>query len=230
MSEEEKLEPSGSSLWQFVAIVDERTCEQCLSHDGMVYSWEEIQQFFPNISSASPDVYNVNMHPNCRCQLVKIAEGVEEAGEKPGGFLFWHEAGAEAPEVEAERFAMPSEATYLTRAAVRAAAGHRPYYIMRRTALSGLRRVFAAAGFPFPATMWLSMLTFTFAEIISSYLAEQERKAREEEFLRQRQAILADVQKLFNELKSDLAREKEEEQRKNLKNVRELSRTLIPIT
>ncbi|MEM3617886.1 MAG: phage minor head protein [Candidatus Bathyarchaeia archaeon] len=230
MSEqEETLEPSGSSLWQYVAVVDERTCEQCLSNDGMIYSWEEVQQLFPNISPAGPDAYNVNMHPNCRCQLVKVAEGTEEEGEKPAGFLFWQE-GEEAPEAEGERFAMPPEVAYLGRAATRAAAGARPYYIMRRTALAGLRRVYTAAGLPFSAALFASIITFSIAELIASYLAEEERRRREEEYLRERQTILADVQKLFNELKADLNRDKEEERRKALKDVRELSRTLISVT
>ncbi|MEM1590114.1 MAG: phage minor head protein, partial [Candidatus Bathyarchaeia archaeon] len=93
-----------SSRWQYVAVVDERTCEQCLSHDGMIYSWEEVEQLFPNISPVDEDTYDVNMHPNCRCQLVKVAEGVEEGGEKPVGFLFWTEEGVEAPEAEVERY------------------------------------------------------------------------------------------------------------------------------
>lgn len=196
----------------------------------MIYSWEEVEQLFPNISPAGPDAYNVNMHPNCRCQLVKVAEGVEEE-EKPVGFLFWTEEGVEAHGVEAERFALPSETVYLSRAAVRAAAGRgRPYYVLRRTALAGLRRVFAAAGLPFPAALLASMMVFTIAELIASYFAEEERRRREEEYRRERLEILAEVQKLFNELKAELNRDKEEERRKALKDVRELSRTLIPFT
>ena len=217
---EEAGKPGKSSLWQYTAVVDERTCLGCLQYDGMIFTWEEASSLFKNLSLTG-DTCSVNQHPNCRCQLVKVAEGVEEAGGvKAGevgevGFLYWP-----APSARMART--------MVGVALAAARGRATSVIYR--SLSMMTRFLAMAGVPsIVGVLMLQMVIFA-VETYMQHLAEEERKRREEEYLRERQAILTEVQKLLNELKAELNRDKEEERRKALKDIRELSRTLIPTT
>jgi hypothetical protein len=102
MAEEEtagEAQQEGSQ-WQYIAVVDERTCLGCLQYDGQIFSFEEIESLFPNATQLDDQTFQVNQHPNCRCQLVKVAEGEAEAGagaeavaRARAGFVFWPSAG-----------------------------------------------------------------------------------------------------------------------------------------
>ncbi|MBS7616504.1 hypothetical protein KEJ45_04835 [Candidatus Bathyarchaeota archaeon] len=214
---EEVEKPGKSSLWQYMAVVDERTCLGCVQYDGMIFTWEEALSLFPNLSLTG-DTCSVNQHPNCRCQLLKIAEGTEAEGVEAGeageaGFLYWPSA----------------RMTRTTLGAALALARGRSTSAMYRS-LSMMTYFLTMAGVPSIVGVLMFQMVILAIEVYMQQLAEEERRRREEEYLRERQAILAEVQKLFNELKAELNRDKEEERRKALKDVRELSRTLIPTT
>ena len=98
-------EPADESQWQYVAVVDDRTCLGCLQHDGQVMTWAEARVTFPNLSRIDEATFNVNQHPNCRCWLVKVAEAPEGPEvpevEREVGFVYW---GGELEALEAARY------------------------------------------------------------------------------------------------------------------------------
>jgi len=57
-------------FWRYEAIMDDRTCEQCLRYDGMRMTRREIYSRFGDyLEKASDTLWYPRVHPNCRCEL-----------------------------------------------------------------------------------------------------------------------------------------------------------------
>ena len=60
-------------LWLYVAVYDERLCKNCEAFAMMqVFKGTELQKNFPYLEITDEDKINVNVHPNCRCYLLRV--------------------------------------------------------------------------------------------------------------------------------------------------------------
>lgn len=57
-------------IWEYVAIMDDRTCMVCKEHEGVEFTGNRIRLIFPYLKIIDPYLIEVNQHPNCRCVLV----------------------------------------------------------------------------------------------------------------------------------------------------------------
>jgi len=70
-------------LWRYIAVTDDRTCSACMMHHGKVFVTQdenkpdELFNLFPYGQLVSPTLFKPNVHPNCRCVIVR-----QYAGEK----------------------------------------------------------------------------------------------------------------------------------------------------
>ena len=67
-----------SMLWRYEAVGDERTCPECAVLDGEVFEVEdlsELESMFPYGRFASSTLFYPNIHPNCRCRVIRIYFG-----------------------------------------------------------------------------------------------------------------------------------------------------------
>ena len=64
--------------WLFQAVMDERTCQLCL-HYETAYEWhgDQLRSEFPYLEIMDEMTIKANVHPNCRCYLVRKT-GFEE--------------------------------------------------------------------------------------------------------------------------------------------------------
>jgi SPP1 gp7 family putative phage head morphogenesis protein len=72
MSEMEE-EGEGSAQYQFLAALDEKTCEECAALDGEIFDELEVEELF-DYTYVSEEELMANLHTNCRCELVMVAE------------------------------------------------------------------------------------------------------------------------------------------------------------
>lgn len=66
------------SLWVFVTMRDDATCDECDSYDGElvdVLSDDDLYELFEYGDMVGDGVFKPNVHPNCRCILTKVYEG-----------------------------------------------------------------------------------------------------------------------------------------------------------
>lgn len=57
-------------VWRFYLVGDSKTCNQCSEFKDEVYQLEnedDLLEFFPYGSFAKEDLFECNIHPNCRC-------------------------------------------------------------------------------------------------------------------------------------------------------------------
>jgi uncharacterized protein with gpF-like domain len=62
------------SVWRFIIVDDKRLCAKCLRYDGDVYELEDpddLYGMFPYGEWVDEDMFAPNVHPNCRCVIVK---------------------------------------------------------------------------------------------------------------------------------------------------------------
>jgi len=57
--------------WHFIAIVDDRTCTHCMDKDGQEYTGSYLRSFLPYHVIDNEDTIRANVHPNCRCILLR---------------------------------------------------------------------------------------------------------------------------------------------------------------
>jgi hypothetical protein len=72
---------STNVIWQFIPSWDAKQCPVCGEFAlGIPYlSGSQIRRIFPYLTIENEDTINANVHPNCRCQLLR--EGTEEPKE-----------------------------------------------------------------------------------------------------------------------------------------------------
>jgi len=51
-------------------VFDDRTCERCLPHAGL-YAGNDLRVAFPYLEIIDEDLIYANVHPRCRCYLVR---------------------------------------------------------------------------------------------------------------------------------------------------------------
>lgn len=68
-------------LWRYIAVTDDRTCSACMMHHGKVFITQdenkpdELFALFPYGELVSPTLFKPNVHPNCRCVIVRQYAG-----------------------------------------------------------------------------------------------------------------------------------------------------------
>lgn len=68
-------------LWRYIVISDNRTCRDCMSHQGQIYQTEdetdptELMDEFPYGEVESPTMFLPHTHPNCRCKIIRSYSG-----------------------------------------------------------------------------------------------------------------------------------------------------------
>lgn len=62
---------SENDRWHFIALVDDRTCSRCMDKDGQEFTGSYLRSFLPYHVIDSEDTIQANVHPNCRCLLLR---------------------------------------------------------------------------------------------------------------------------------------------------------------
>jgi len=70
-------------IWLFQEVVDERTCELCRRHAEHEdyhedYHGDRLRGLFPYLEIMDYGTIRANVHPNCRCYLVRLLEEVKK--------------------------------------------------------------------------------------------------------------------------------------------------------
>ena len=65
---------SKMDVWQFIAIIDDRTCDVCLPLDTRFFTGDELRSNFTYLDILDEVVILAKVHPNCRCVLNRIYE------------------------------------------------------------------------------------------------------------------------------------------------------------
>jgi len=66
---------SEKDLWRFQAIVDAHTCEQCSRFEEHgEWHGNHLRLSFPFLEIVDENMIQANIHPNCRCYLVRVQE------------------------------------------------------------------------------------------------------------------------------------------------------------
>ena len=61
-------------LWRYVSKMDQRTCLACLEHEHGLYQGSHIRLLFPYLEIIDEVTIAPNIHPNCRCLLLRTGE------------------------------------------------------------------------------------------------------------------------------------------------------------
>lgn len=56
-------------FFKYLAIMDDRTCEQCNRYDDKLMTRREIYALFPYLEKRDEFTWFPRVHPNCRCIL-----------------------------------------------------------------------------------------------------------------------------------------------------------------
>lgn len=62
------------SAWRFVVVDDNKLCEGCTKHAGDFYELADPDDFYDMFEYGewvNDDTFAPNVHPNCRCIIVK---------------------------------------------------------------------------------------------------------------------------------------------------------------
>ena len=60
-------------LWLYVAVYDERLCKRCEAlAKRQVFRGTELRSLFKDLEIHDEDLIFANVHPHCRCQLLRI--------------------------------------------------------------------------------------------------------------------------------------------------------------
>jgi hypothetical protein len=59
-------------LYQYIAITDDRTCNTCMTYDRMITPGNYLRAYFPNMDIINDDQILPQIHPNCRCTLLRV--------------------------------------------------------------------------------------------------------------------------------------------------------------
>jgi hypothetical protein len=73
--------------WIYLPIYDERLCEQCEAHARTLYfRGTELRRMFPYLNYYDENTLKANVHPHCRCELLRVTtpEQYFKAKEKLG--------------------------------------------------------------------------------------------------------------------------------------------------
>lgn len=66
---------SHKDVWHYVAMTDDRTCNECLRwEEDPQFTGDMLRSFFPNLTIVDADLIEVHIHPNCRCYLERQVE------------------------------------------------------------------------------------------------------------------------------------------------------------
>ena len=65
---------SAFDLYQYIAITDDRTCQLCMQFDKMIISGDFIRAYYPELIIISPNQMLPQVHPNCRCTLLRVTD------------------------------------------------------------------------------------------------------------------------------------------------------------
>lgn len=59
--------------WLFIAVMDNHTCMQCQDYaDRGIFNGVDLRRLFPYLEVESENRVWANVHPNCRCFLVRM--------------------------------------------------------------------------------------------------------------------------------------------------------------
>jgi hypothetical protein len=59
-------------LWYYLDISDDRSCMACTELGGIIFHGNELRQAFPNLEITDADTIHPNVHPNCRCLMIRV--------------------------------------------------------------------------------------------------------------------------------------------------------------
>ena len=62
-----------NDVWLFVGELDDRSCERCMSYDGLTFTGEVVLGLFPWLEVESLMTIRPMVHPNCRCTLERVS-------------------------------------------------------------------------------------------------------------------------------------------------------------
>jgi hypothetical protein len=61
-------------LWQFKAIMDDRTCQACSTLDAVVIAGSMLRALLPYSEIIGQDQILPHVHPNCRCTVLRVTD------------------------------------------------------------------------------------------------------------------------------------------------------------
>lgn len=65
-------------LWRFVPKFDDKLCPTCLGHAANEYfRGKYIRGLFPYLKIVDANTIDVEVHPNCRCFLIRVTDWAE---------------------------------------------------------------------------------------------------------------------------------------------------------
>lgn len=62
-----------NDVWLFVGELDDRSCERCISYDGLTFTGEVVLGLFPWLEVETLMTIRPIVHPNCRCTLERVS-------------------------------------------------------------------------------------------------------------------------------------------------------------
>ena len=67
---------SADDVWVFIPSWDAKQCDQCgdIALGVPEYTGDSLRSSFPYLEIADVDTINANVHPNCRCILIRFEE------------------------------------------------------------------------------------------------------------------------------------------------------------
>jgi hypothetical protein len=66
---------SKEDRWQYEAVMDDRTCPACNEMDyAGTFTGNHLRRSFPYLEITDADRIKANVHPNCRCYLVRMRD------------------------------------------------------------------------------------------------------------------------------------------------------------
>jgi len=62
-------------FWIYLPVYDEKLCPKCETHARtLVFRGTELRRTFPYLEIVDENLIMANVHPNCRCELLRITE------------------------------------------------------------------------------------------------------------------------------------------------------------
>ncbi len=58
--------------WIYHTEDDDRVCSDCKMFDGALFTGEDLRRMLPDLDVVGGDMMMVNIHPSCRCFLVRV--------------------------------------------------------------------------------------------------------------------------------------------------------------
>ncbi len=64
-----------NDMWNYVAVFDDRLCDECENYLEIgIFNGDKLRDVFQRLVIADENTIMLNVHPNCRCYLIRVIE------------------------------------------------------------------------------------------------------------------------------------------------------------